>query len=260
MRFTLRGNGKRRTYGTSRPASPDRAIAPVVRVLGVEAAFARRSFAQFEQMPLRILADTPSLSLTFLRCGHEVEGTGRNDEMTGLTMGEPVSLDWTGKRSAPVTVRVQPGEWPTGLYAARLETPDGRVGFAPFVLSPKPAALPPGGGDADEHLAGLQLLRRRRGRLGRHWYAGGNPPVVLDRPFLDRGVPPRYRRYDLPFLRWLAINELEPDFLAEDESTCSRRVTSYVPGTTWWSIPGTANTSPSAPTTSSSDIATSAAA
>ncbi len=218
MRFTVRGNGRRRTYGTSRPSSPDRAIAPVVRVLGVEAAFAQRSFDQFEQMPLTILADTPSLSLTFLRCGHEPEGTGRNDEMTGLPMAEAVSLDWTGKRSAPATVRVQPGEWPTGLYAARLETPDGRVGFAPFVLSPssnsrsRQAVVMP-----TNTWQAYNFYDADGDGWGDTWYAGGNPPVGLNRPFLDRGVPPRYRRYDLPFLRWLATNGLEPDFLSEDD-------------------------------------------
>ena len=52
---------------------------------------------------------------------------------------------------------------------------------------------------------------------GDTWYAGGNPPVELNRPYLERGVPPRFRRYDLPFLRWLMLNDLEPDFLAEDD-------------------------------------------
>ena len=73
----------------TRPRTPDHAVAPVVHVLGIEAAFEQRSFAPFDRMPLTILADTPSLSLTFLRCGHEAVGTGRNDEMTGIVMGDP---------------------------------------------------------------------------------------------------------------------------------------------------------------------------
>jgi hypothetical protein len=218
MRLTVRGNGKRRTYGTSRPQSPELAIAPVVRVLGVEAAFAQRSFAAFEEMPLTILVDAPSLSLTFLRCGHEAVGTGRNDEMTGLVMGPAVTLDWSGKRSARATVRVQPGDWPSGVYAARLETPDGRVGFAPFILTTGPesrsrqAVVVP-----TNTWQAYNFYDLDGDGWGDTWYAGGNPPVILDRPFLERGVPPRYRRYDLPFLQWLANNGLQPDFLAEDD-------------------------------------------
>jgi hypothetical protein len=218
MRFTVRGNGKRRTYGTSRPSRPERAIAPVVHVLGIEAVFGRRSFAPSEEMPLTILADAPSLSLSFLRCGHEPVRTGRNDEMTGITMAPAVTLDWSGKGSAPVTVRVQTGAWPSGVYAARLEAPDGRIGFAPFILSPgseprsRQAVVVP-----TNTWQAYNFYDLDGDGWGDTWYAGGNPPVNLDRPFLDRGVPPRYRRYDLPFLQWLANNGLEPDFLTEDD-------------------------------------------
>ena len=103
MRLTIEGNGKRRVYGGRRPASPERANAPVVRVLGVEAAFTRRSYLPEERMALRVLADTPSLLLTFLRIGHGPDPTLRGDEMVGLEMGQPVTLDWSGKRSAPRT-------------------------------------------------------------------------------------------------------------------------------------------------------------
>ena len=76
----------------------------------------------------------PSLTLQFLRCGAETVSTERNDELAGAPKGDPVPIDWTGKRSGPVTITVQTGAWPTGVYAARLTTDDGRVGFAPFVL------------------------------------------------------------------------------------------------------------------------------
>ncbi len=218
MRLDLRADGKRRTYGALRPSTPDRAVAPVVHVLGVEAIFGRPSFIPFEQMPLTILADTPSLKLTFLRCGHEPVRTGRNDEMTGLEMAAPVSLDWTGKRSAPATVRVQPGDWPPGVYAARLETPDGRIGFAPFILrAAAPGAIRQAVVVPTNTWQAYNFYDRDGDGWGDTWYAGGSPPVALDRPYLDRGVPARYRRYDLPFLHWLSRNGLEPDFLTEDD-------------------------------------------
>src|SRR5262249_51707661 len=53
--------------------------------------------------------------------------------------------------------------------------------------------------------------------FGDTWYAGGNPPVVLDRPYRDNGVPPRFHRYDAPFLRWLSITGKTPDFITDDD-------------------------------------------
>ncbi len=52
-------------------------------------------------MELRIFADAPSLTLQFLRCGAETVSTERNDELAGAPKGDPVPIDWTGKRSAP---------------------------------------------------------------------------------------------------------------------------------------------------------------
>ena len=205
MRVTIDSPGARQTVlGGRRPASVARQQAAVVRVLGVEAAFLRRSFVPGEPMELRILADAPALTLQFLRCGAEAEGTVRTDELKGAPMGEPVGLDWSGKRSGPVTITVQTGDWPTGLYAARLTTDDGRIGFAPFVIRPKvlartrAARRPP-----DEHLAGVQLLRRRRRRLGRHVVRRRQPGRRSDAAVRDRGVPPRFRSYDLGYLKWL---------------------------------------------------------
>ncbi|HEY7344456.1 MAG TPA: N,N-dimethylformamidase beta subunit family domain-containing protein [Gaiella sp.] len=218
MRLTIEGNGKRRVYGGRRPVSPERANAPVVRVLGVEAAFTRRSYLPEERMALRVLADTPSLLLTFLRIGYGPDPTLRGDEMVGLEVGRPVSLDWSGKRSARRTVFVQTGDWPSGLYAARLQTPDGRVGFAPFVLrtttpgeTRTAVVLPTNTWQA------YNLYDADGDGWGDTWYAGGTPPVVLDRPYRDRGVPPRFFRYDFPFVRWLEKTRREPDFLADDD-------------------------------------------
>jgi hypothetical protein len=52
---------------------------------------------------------------------------------------------------------------------------------------------------------------------GDTWYVGGLPPVHLRRPYLLRGVPPRFRRYDYPFLRWLEQTRRDPDFLTDDD-------------------------------------------
>ena len=218
MRLTLGENGKRRVYGRRRPAAPERAAAPVVRVLGVEASFARRSYLPEEPMALRVQADAPSFTLTFLRVGHGPDPNLRSDELTGLPMGDPVSVDWSGKRSLARTITVQSSDWPTGLYTAKLQTPDGRVGFAPFVLRPatpgetRVAAILP-----TNTWQAYNLYDADGDGWGDTWYAGGLPPVRLDRPYRDRGVPPRFRRYDFPFLRWLEKTRREPDILADDD-------------------------------------------
>ena len=218
MRVTVREDGRRRVYGGRRPVSPERATAPVVRVLGVEAAFMRRSYVPTEPMALRILADASSLTLSFLRVGHGPDPSLRSDELTGLPMADPVAMDWSGKRSAPRTVTVRSGDWPTGLYAARLETDDGRLGFAPFVLrAATPGATRVAAVLPTNTWQAYNLYDADGDGWGDTWYAGGSPPVRLDRPYRDRGVPPRFRRYDFPFLRWLEKTRREPDILADDD-------------------------------------------
>jgi len=219
MRLTIDGPGGRQTVlGGRRPASVAQQQAAVVRVLGVEAAILRRSYTPGEPMELRILADAPALTLQFLRCGAETEGTNRSDELKGAPMGEPVELDWSGKRSGPVTITVQTGDWPTGFYAARLTTDDGRIGFAPFVLRPKVlgkqrqlVVLPTNTWQA------YNFYDADGDGWGDTWYAGGSPPVQLDRPYRDRGVPPRFKRYDLGFLKWLQWTGKTPDIVADDD-------------------------------------------
>jgi hypothetical protein len=219
MRFTVTRSGRRRVYGARRPQTPADAVTPVVHVLGIEAAFERRAYAPFERMGLRLFADAPALTLTFVRCGAEPEGTGRNDEMSGVPFGEPVLLAWAAaKRSRPARIEIQTGDWPTGLYAARFETADGRIGFAPFVLRPESGSgarqaivLPTNTWQA------YNLDDRDGDGWGDTWYAGGTPAVRLDRPYRDSGVPPRYRRYDLPFLQFLHREELRPDYLCDDD-------------------------------------------
>jgi hypothetical protein len=218
MRLTIARGASKTVLGGKRPPSIARQQAPVVRVLGVEAAFLERSYAPGEPMELSILADATSLSLQFLHCGAETTGSERNDEMSGAPKGDPVPLDWTGKRSAPATITVQTGSWPTGVYAAQLTTDDGRVGFAPFILRP------PTMGAARQLVVvptntwqAYNMYDRDGDGWGDTWYAGGEPPVVLNRPYRDRGVPPRFKPYDRAFLRWLLRTGKLPDMVAEDD-------------------------------------------
>src|SRR5438105_13662704 len=53
---------------------------------------------------------------------------------------------------------------------------------------------------------------------GDSWYVWwGNRQVDLTRPHLHRGVPYRFRSYDLSFLRWVAQTGKPVDFYADDD-------------------------------------------
>jgi hypothetical protein len=139
--------------------------------------------------------------------------------MNGVAEGPVVNLDWRRHRDAPAAVRLGFGPWPSGLYFAQLTAPDGRTGYAPFVL--RPASL-------GEHRVAVVLPAAtwqaynfwdaNGDGYGDTWYTG--PPhqtVQLGRPFLRRGVIPFFRRYDLGFLHWLNWTGKEVDYLADTD-------------------------------------------
>ena len=105
------------------PASVARQQAPVVRVLGVEAAFLRRSYA-----PGR--ADGASHPRGRSRADaavpaprrREPTSSERNDELSGAPRGRARADRLDREAVGPVTITVQTGAWPIGVYAARLTT------------------------------------------------------------------------------------------------------------------------------------------
>ena len=209
--------GRTTLYGNSRPAARNRP-APVLRALSVDAAFARRSYQAGEKADLLVEADTAKLTVRTFHSGSEDVTTRRNDEMHGTPVSEPLSRTWRRHRLRPHRIRVAIGDWPTGLYYARATTADGRRGYAPFVVRPSsPGAhrvavvLPTHTWQAYNH------FDRDRDGWGDTWYAGTTERIQLDRPYLNRGVPPRFRVYDLPFLRWLHSTGKQADFYAEDD-------------------------------------------
>ena len=156
--------------------------------------------------------------LQTLHCGPEPEYSSQANEMSGEPVGKLVTLPWSAYRSAPQRLRLLAGDWPTGVYTVRLTSKDGRVGFAPFVLRPKTlgqtrqAVIVP-----TNTWQAYNFYDADGDGFGDTWYAGGNPPVVLDRPYRDSGVPPRFHRYDAPFLRWLSVTGKTPDYLSDDD-------------------------------------------
>ena len=54
--------------------------------------------------------------------------------------------------------------------------------------------------------------------LPNSWYGSETvTSVSLERPYKARGVPPRFRQYDLGFIRWLSRSGKNADFLTDDD-------------------------------------------
>jgi hypothetical protein len=180
----------------------------------VEAAFARESYPPRATARLLISNRARGMTLGIFRVGPELERTRGNAEMRGVAVSRTRRIgDSRGHRR--VLVRI--GDWPSGLYFARLEARDGRLGFAPFVVRPRRLG---------EHSVAVVLptftwqaynLRDDDGDgKGDSWYAHWKHRTVrLGRPFLNRGVPSNFRCYDLPFLRWLARTGKAVDYLSD---------------------------------------------
>jgi hypothetical protein len=180
----------------------------------VEAAFPRESYAPRSLARLAIFGSDRDLTVQLFHVGPEHVHTVGYSEMQGV----PVS---TLKRVVVShgTIPVRIGSWPTGLYFARLTARDGRVGFAPFVLRPHRLG---------EHRIAVVLptmtwqaynLRDDNGDgKGDTWYADWKKhTALLGRPYLNRGVPYNFRRYDLPFLHWLSWTGRQVDVLSDAE-------------------------------------------
>jgi N,N-dimethylformamidase beta subunit-like, C-terminal len=183
---------------------------------GVAATFRRESYAPGSTAKLVLWRREAALELQLFRVGPEHTRTVGNVTMNGVPMGPAVKLR---PHAAHRPIGVAIGDWPTGLYFARLEASDGRVGFAPFVVRPHYVG---------EHRVLVVLptftwqaynFRDDDGNgYGDTWYAGWKQEWArLHRPYLSRGVPPHFRQYDLPFLHWLALRGHDVDVFADED-------------------------------------------
>lgn len=182
-------------------------------VPAVEAAFRRESYRPGQRARLIVTDRSRSLTVQILQAGPELETTSSDTELNGIPV-TPVKT--VQRRSGRQPLSVPVGGWPSGLYFVRLEAPDGRVGFAPFVVAPRHLGL--------EHVAVVlptltwQAYNFRDddgdGRPD-SWYAGKRLDTVrLGRAFLDRGVPYGLR-FHLGFLHWLSWTGKRVDVLSQ---------------------------------------------
>jgi N,N-dimethylformamidase beta subunit-like, C-terminal len=179
----------------------------------VEAAFPRESYAPGQLARLLIWTSGANVSLQIFRAGTETENVRARDLMLGTAV-TPSRLVGAVARGRVIRIRI--GEWPSGLYFARLLGAAGKVGYAPFVLRPKQLGI-------TAHVAVVFSTMTwqaynfhdddRNGTLDT-WYAGA-AHARLGRPFENRGVIPHYKHYEQPFVRWLVASSRDVDYLAD---------------------------------------------
>jgi hypothetical protein len=204
---------------TARSRDGRESASTVARVLGVDAFFARRSALPGELVPLLVATDARRITLQMLRSGPESQGTIGNDEIVGVPVSDPITVDWTKHANAPAPIHVEVGaDWPSGVYAARLDADDGRVGFAALVVRParpvsRVAVVMP-----TSTWAAYNFYDADGDGWGDTWYAHWHTRRAdLTRPQAFRGVPHRYRSYDLAFQNWLARTGTVVDTYADED-------------------------------------------
>jgi hypothetical protein len=213
--------GRRTVYGAPNAHVGRYPAAPVVRLQGIDAGFSRPSYAPGQLAQIRIATDEPSLELRVFHSGPEQLITYADNQMAGIEVDQgPIELPWAQWQSSPHSIRFRIPNVPSGLYFVRLAGLDGRVGYAPFVV--RPAQL----GATSRVLVVLPTNTWQAYNFqdvdgngyGDTWYAG--PPnryVNLSRPYIARGVPPRFYRYDLPFLHWLYWSGKSAEFISDSD-------------------------------------------
>jgi hypothetical protein len=183
----------------------------------IEAAFRRESYRSGSVAELVIFSThVRNVSVQLFHAGTEEGRILPRDEMHGTPVS-PVRKLGVVRRKQGIWVPIPSS--PSGLYFAKLTGAGQRVGYAPFILRPRrlgerrvAVVLPT--------LTWQAYNRRDDDRDGRAdtWYADPTVKwVLLSRPFDQRGVPPNYKYYDQPFLRWLIATNRAVDYLAQSD-------------------------------------------
>jgi hypothetical protein len=183
----------------------------------IEAAFPRQSYRPGAVARLVIFSrKARNVSVQVFRAGTETQRMKPRDEMYGTAVTDVKRL---GTVRRPQSIRVAIPDSPSGVYFAKLTGSGRRVGYAPFILRPR---------HIGENRVALVLptlawqaynFRDDNGDgQADTWYASPDvKSVLLGRPFDQRGVPPNYKYYDQPFLRWLIAKEKGVDYLAQSD-------------------------------------------
>ena len=163
------------TYGSPDPHVARYPRAPVVRLIGVDATFTKQSYLPGQVGALRISADAPSLRPRSSRQGRSTthlrrlparrrRGHRPGDDRLGRAAERAGDDQLPARRLAERLLLRQADRARRELRLRAVRRPAGNARRRVTGCS-RPA---------HEHLAGLQLLRRRRGRVGRHVVHGAS--------------------------------------------------------------------------------------
>ena len=182
------------------------------------AGFPLRSYAPGEPAPLTLATDAPRVAAAGVPLLERArsrlqDGRNRQDGTAGL--------DWSSHRDRAGHARLRPSrrlaERPL-LPAASAD--DGRLGYAPFIVRPQRLG-------ATSRIAVVLATNTWQAYnfwdadgdgWGDSWYVSGSVRSVdLRRPYLDFGVPFRFRDWDLDFIGWLNRTDKRVEFLSDDD-------------------------------------------
>ena len=169
----------------------------------VQAAFARRSYTSGSHAILELRGSAPRLTVQIFRAG-----AGSDGPLQGAAQTRPLRM---ARPASSVAIAI--GNWQSGFYYARVDTPGRGTWYAPFVLRPTrlgahPVAI----------VLPTNTWQAYNFEDGDSWYLDANVHRIdLNRPYLDAGVPPHYRGYDHGFIRWVALHHAQADFLSDDD-------------------------------------------
>ena len=217
-RFVVKGlHGGKRVYGFEAPRAGRLTSGLVVRILGIEASLPQRSYPQGGPATISISTDSPGIRLQVFAYA----GTGTRDPNTNAVAITPsVRLNWGKNRNAPHLVEVgRDGTWASGLYFLRATTNDGHVAYAPLILRPRRLG---------EHRVAVvlptntwQAYNFRDGDgdgWGDSWYIGGaTRRIDLRRPYVEPGLPYRFRDWSATIATWLKQTGKQVDYLSDDD-------------------------------------------
>lgn len=209
--YALMSGSTPRAAGREEPDGRAERLLPTNRPT-VEAAFPRESYAPGNVARLVFWTRGAQVSLQVFRAGTEDTPVRPQDAMLGTAV---TSARRIGAVAPGRAIYIRMGEWPSGLYFAKLLARGGKVGYAPFVLRPRALG---------EHRVAVVLSTMTWQAYNFHdddgngtldtWYAG-QPHARLGRPYENRGVIPHYKHYEQPFLRWLISTGRNVDYLAD---------------------------------------------
>lgn len=169
----------------------------------VQAAFAQRSYAPGARATLRLRGTAASVRLQLFHAG-----AGSDGVLQGAAVSPPRLVVRPG-----AALELTIGDWPSGLYYARLVTPGRGTWDAPFVLRPQRL-----GTQRVAVVLPTNTWQAYNYEDGGSWYLDASVHTIdLSRPYVDAGVPPHYHGYDRGFIRWLFLHHERADFFSDDD-------------------------------------------